>query len=65
MFRYDRAETPPPGVGLASAAAHTAVAKALHFGTAAALAAGEARSRARRSLEGAGNGAAPCVPALR
>ena len=42
VFRYDRAESPPPGVGLFGSVAHATAARALHVGTAAGVAAAEA-----------------------
>ena len=42
VFRYDRRESPPPGVGLVSAIGHTATAKALHVCTAVGVAVREA-----------------------
>ena len=42
VFRYDRRESPPPGVGMASAVGHNATAKVLHVGTALGVALREA-----------------------
>ena len=41
IFRYDRRETPPPGVGLFGSLAHTVLAVALHVSSATAVAARE------------------------